>query len=625
MDRISRSNGRPQEHSMANPPPPQPLSQNVNISISGNVRAEHEAIIRRFDILRSELDLLQTNALQASSRQYDFQDLTKKCNLYYDLTRSQDSLIVKLKDVSIKALRLTSDMYSTLTDESRSKFVEDMKQLQSAFDELAEQEKNSMPKLNTDHQHNPSTSDRFHPNDIHNGNMNRQDPRSIYRNKIPRSDVPQKRPGGPYLISDQAPPSSRNMAMDPAMVPSLPSNYESNTHGHISGPPHQSSQTPGPPMSGKHILNIPPPSSQNATTYNSPHFDQENSRHGPSRDLIHPSRHNLPPDAHIRPLEAPMSGSSGLQLMYTLPHGEVVCSIATSGQNANFVFTGGMGIVKLWDRSKNPNCAALSLESMDNYVRACRITPDGKTLVVGGESDKIILWDISQTPPASLSCFVTSSSAVYAITFSSDSRYMFSCCASGEIIVWDLKTQKRIKALSGHTLGVTCVDISPDSNKLVSGGLDRTIRVWDLTTYQQIACCTLTCPVFSLGLGCFSLNYSDSSAVIFAGLENSLISILPLVDIINDPLKLAEQHKTVPGHGTCVISIKVCPALDRFISTGKEGMIIGWRLDSNVHNITQAFATTENASVLACDISKDGKVLVTGSGNKYASVYSLRW
>lgn len=620
MERIPRSNGRPQEHLMSTPLPPQPLPPNVNLSLSSNVRAEHEAIIRRFDILRSELDLLQTNALQASSRQYDFQDLTKKCNLYYDLTRSQDALIVKLKDVSIKALRLTSDIYATLTEESRSQFVEDMKQLQSAFDELGEQEKNAIPKLSTEPQHIPPTPERFPSLDNHNGNLNRPDPRTHYRNKLPRSEVPQKRPGVPYLMSDQAPPSSRNMGMDATMVP-LTSSYESNAHGHISGPPPHSTH----PMAGKHLLSHPPPSSQNVTTYNSPLFDQESLRHAPPRDLLHPSRHNVPSDSLGRPLEPPLLGSCGLQLLYTLPHGEVVCSIATSGLNANFVFTGGMGIVKLWDRSKNPNCAALSLESMDNYVRACRITPDGKTLVVGGESDKIILWDISQTPPASLSCFVTSSSAVYAITFSSDSRFMFSCCASGEIIVWDLKTQKRVKALSGHTLGVTCIDISPDSNKLVSGGLDRTIRVWDLGTYQQIACCTLSCPVFSLGLGCFSANYSDSSAVIFAGLENSLISILPLVDIINDPLKLEKHHKTVPGHGTCVISIKVCPALDRFISTGKEGMIIGWRLDPNVHSITQVFATTENASVLACDISKDGKVLVTGSGNKYASVYSLRW
>lgn len=36
------------------------------------------------------------------------------------------------------------------------------------------------------------------------------------------------------------------------------------------------------------------------------------------------------------------------------------------------------------------------------------------------------------------------------------------------------------RQFQGHTDGASCIDISPDGTKLWTGGLDNTVRSWDL-------------------------------------------------------------------------------------------------------------------------------------------------
>ena len=45
--------------------------------------------------------------------------------------------------------------------------------------------------------------------------------------------------------------------------------------------------------------------------------------------------------------------------------------------------------------------------------------------------------------------------------------------------VWSTKTQKLLHRLDGHTESVYAVTFSQDGNRLVSGGLDKTIKVSD--------------------------------------------------------------------------------------------------------------------------------------------------
>jgi len=55
------------------------------------------------------------------------------------------------------------------------------------------------------------------------------------------------------------------------------------------------------------------------------------------------------------------------------------------------------------------------------------------------------------------------------------------------------------RQFQGHTDGASCIDISPDGSKLWTGGLDSTVRLWDLREGRQLQQYDFMSQVFSLG------------------------------------------------------------------------------------------------------------------------------
>ncbi|KAF7250399.1 Transducin-like enhancer protein 1 [Varanus komodoensis] len=74
----------------------------------------------------------------------------------------------------------------------------------------------------------------------------------------------------------------------------------------------------------------------------------------------------------------------------------------------------------------------------------------------------------------------------HSLTVCPDSKVCFSCCSDGNIAVWDLHNQTLVRQFQGHTDGASCIDISNDGTKLWTGGLDNTVRSWDLREGRQL-------------------------------------------------------------------------------------------------------------------------------------------
>jgi len=55
------------------------------------------------------------------------------------------------------------------------------------------------------------------------------------------------------------------------------------------------------------------------------------------------------------------------------------------------------------------------------------------------------------------------------------------------------------RQFQGHTDGASCIDISPDGTKLWTGGLDNTVRLWDLREGRQLQQHDFASQIFSLG------------------------------------------------------------------------------------------------------------------------------
>nr|XP_033810890.1 transducin-like enhancer protein 1 isoform X2 [Geotrypetes seraphini] len=310
----------------------------------------------------------------------------------------------------------------------------------------------------------------------------------------------------------------------------------------------------------------------------------------------------FPPDALI---------GSGIprhaRQLHTLSHGEVVCAVTISNSTRH-VYTGGKGCVKVWDvaqpGTKTP-VAQLDCLNRDNYIRSCKLLPDGRSLIVGGEASTLSVWDLAAVTPRIKAELTSSAPACYALAISPDAKVCFSCCSDGNIVVWDLQNQTLVRQFQGHTDGASCIDISSDGTKLWTGGLDNTVRCWDLREGRQLQQHDFSSQIFSLG-------YCPTGEWLAVGMESSNVEVLH----VSKPDKY-QLHL----HESCVLSLQFASCGKWFVSTGKDNLLNAWRTPYGA----SIFQSKESSSVLSCDVSTDDQFIVTGSGDKKATVYEVMY
>ena len=60
-------------------------------------------------------------------------------------------------------------------------------------------------------------------------------------------------------------------------------------------------------------------------------------------------------------------------------------------------------------------------QNRDNYIRSCKLLPDGCTLIVGGEASTLSIWDLAAPTPRIKAELTSSAPACYALAISPDS------------------------------------------------------------------------------------------------------------------------------------------------------------------------------------------------------------
>jgi hypothetical protein len=75
---------------------------------------------------------------------------------------------------------------------------------------------------------------------------------------------------------------------------------------------------------------------------------------------------------------------------------------------------------------------------------------------------------------------------VLCVALAKDDSFLLTGAVDKTIRLWDLKTGARRGLLSGHSEAVTSIALSADGTRILSGSQDKTVRLWDLRTKNLI-------------------------------------------------------------------------------------------------------------------------------------------
>ncbi|MEZ0229975.1 MAG: WD40 repeat domain-containing protein, partial [Planctomycetota bacterium] len=125
--------------------------------------------------------------------------------------------------------------------------------------------------------------------------------------------------------------------------------------------------------------------------------------------------------------------------------------------------------VRAWQSGK----ATKKLEGHRNFIELLACSPDGKLVASWSRDGLLKLWDAA-TGKERLSRHLL----VAAFAFSPDGQAL--AVASGQAVsAWSAETLKPLPGPAGHEAIATCVAFANDGRRVVSGGMDETLRVWE--------------------------------------------------------------------------------------------------------------------------------------------------
>ncbi|MDM8562505.1 WD40 repeat domain-containing protein [Candidatus Marithioploca araucensis] len=226
-----------------------------------------------------------------------------------------------------------------------------------------------------------------------------------------------------------------------------------------------------------------------------------------------------------------------------------------------------VGDIRLYDFTSGK--LVTLLKGHTNAVLSLAFSPDNRYLVSGSSDKNAIIWNMESkasalgtSKPKGLDSRLSGhTKEIYAVAFTPDSQRVVTGSYDHSLRLWRVRDGGLITTLKGHTDKVYAVAISPQEDIIASGSDDYSIRLWDGRTGQFIK--TLANQGTQVG----SLSFSPDGRYLVSSCGGGGCAANPEhVWSIPD----GKEIVTYRGHDNVVIATAVSPD-GRVVATG------GWQ------------------------------------------------
>ncbi|XP_031838251.1 U3 small nucleolar RNA-associated protein 15 homolog [Nomia melanderi] len=170
--------------------------------------------------------------------------------------------------------------------------------------------------------------------------------------------------------------------------------------------------------------------------------------------------------------------------------------------------------VIIWDIPSEKQI--ISFTEHSDYIRAGAVSPISKDIILSGGYDKHIYMYDARTNKQILN--VSHEAPVESLLFL-PSGGIFLSAGGTEIRVWDALAGGRLLAkIVQHHKTVTCLKMASNGHRILSGSLDRHVKIYDSGTYKTVHSLDYPNSVLSIGI-------SSNDETIVAGMVDGLISV----------------------------------------------------------------------------------------------------
>ncbi|PSK35307.1 hypothetical protein C7M61_004765 [Candidozyma pseudohaemuli] len=293
--------------------------------------------------------------------------------------------------------------------------------------------------------------------------------------------------------------------------------------------------------------------------------------------------------------------------------------------------TASNGELKIWNAKTENVLRTFTLES--GYALCCKFLPGGTLVVVGYKNGDLELYDLASSSlidrveraHENQSVVVNGKaddnrSAIWSMDLTPDGKTLITGGNDKTVKFWNIKVSQELVAGTGNTVStlklqhtqtlelpeeVLCVRVSPDSRLLAVSLLNNNVQVVFMDSLK------LFLTLYGHKLPVLSIDISHDSKIIITSSADKNIKIWGL--------DFGDCHRSIFGHQDSIMNVRFIPESHNFFSSGKDGMIKYW--DGDKFQCIQKLPAHQS-EVWALCVSRSGTFVVSTSHDHSIRIWS---